>query len=312
MTTWRIGTRGSQLALWQAGTVAGVLESAGHSTRLVIIRTTGDRLQERPLSEVGGKRLFVKEIEEALLSKHVDLAVHSTKDVPADLMPGLTIGAFLPREDPRDAVVLSSGAARIESIDHLRERLGSKARIGTSSVRRVGQLTRLLPGASFEPIRGNLDTRLRKLDAAEYDALVLAAAGLTRLGFAARISFPLGLDECVPAPGQGAIAIECREADRDLAAVLAAVSHGDTAEAVAIERTLVAALGGGCETPVGAITVFDGSDVDLRAIVTSPDGSEVLARRDRAPRAHGLDLATRLARDFVKAGALRLLGASEA
>lgn len=308
MTAWRIGTRGSQLALWQARTVAGVLAAAGHASELVVIRTAGDRLQERPLSETGGKRLFVKEIEEALLSKAIDLAVHSTKDMPAELLPGLTIGAFLPRADPRDAVVLPADAPPASSMEQLRDRLGPRARIGTSSVRRRGQLARLLPGASFHAIRGNLDTRLRKLDEGEHDALVLAAAGLHRLGFASRASVLLGFDECVPAPGQGAVAVEFREADRDLAAVLASVSHAETAEVVAIERALVAALGGGCETPVGAIAVVEDDAVDLRAVVTSPDGSELLSRRARAPRAESVDLAGRLARELIDAGALRLIG----
>jgi hydroxymethylbilane synthase len=185
MPTLRIGTRGSQLALYQARTTAALLESrTGSACEIVVIKTSGDRLQEVSLSEIGGKRLFVKEIEDALLAGTVDLAVHSSKDMPALLPDGLEIAAVLPREDPRDAIVLpTSAAAGDGSLAGVRARVGGTPRIGTSSVRRIAQLARLFPGAQFLPIRGNLDTRLRKLDGGEFDAIVLAAAGLRRLGF---------------------------------------------------------------------------------------------------------------------------------
>src|SRR5258706_14203727 len=221
-TELRLGTRGSQLALWQANTVAARIAAAGGPLcRIVVIKTSGDRLQEAPLSEVGGKRLFVKEIEDALLRGEIDLAVHSSKDMPAVLPDGLTIAAVLPREEPLDAVVLPvishqpaiSHQPSAMTIDSLVARLGQSPSIGTGSVRRIAQLTRLFPGARFAPIRGNLDTRLRKLDEGAHDALVLAAAGLRRLGFANSISLALPAAACVPAPGQGIVAVEIRAHD---------------------------------------------------------------------------------------------------
>src|SRR6185295_9262274 len=209
----RLGTRGSQLALWQANTVAArIVAAGGPPCRIVVIRTGGDRLQERPLSEIGGKGLFVKEIEDALLEGAIDLAVHSSKDMSAVLPEGLTIAGVLPRENPLDALVLpvmANGSAI--TLESLISALGPSPSIGTGSVRRVAQLMRLFPGARFTGIRGNLDTRLRKLDEGAHDALVLASAGLNRLGFASRISLALPADVCVPAPGQGIVAIEIRE-----------------------------------------------------------------------------------------------------
>src|SRR3954464_10137152 len=225
----RLGTRGSQLALWQANSVAAqIVAAGGPPCRIVVIKTDGDRLQDRPLSEIGGKGLFVKEIEDALLGGEIDLAVHSSKDMAAVLPAGLTIVGVLPRENPLDAVVLprraqgsglgagetlSAQPSALASVDELRNLLGASPAIGTGSVRRIAQLTRLFPGARFAGIRGNLDTRLRKLDAGEHDALVLAAAGLRRLGFDRRISFALPTAACVPAPGQGVVAIEIRDGD---------------------------------------------------------------------------------------------------
>src|SRR5439155_19040787 len=200
MRTLRIGTRGSQLAMWQARAVAGLLESRGQGVELIVIKTTGDRLQEAPLAEVGGKRLFVKEIEDALLRGDVDLPVHSAKDMPAVLPDGLAVAATLPREDPRDALVLPRGAAAPD-LAHAAAAICDSPTIGTSSVRRIAQLSTLLPRARFVAIRGNVDTRLRKLDQGGFDALVLAAAGMKRLGFGARISAPIPPADCIPAPG---------------------------------------------------------------------------------------------------------------
>ena len=277
MNVLRLGTRGSQLALWQARTAAALVEQAGGPRcELVIIKTSGDRLAEAPLSEVGGKRLFVKEIEEALLRKDVDFAVHSCKDMPAVLPVGLAVGAVLPREDHRDVVVLPAGSPlSCANVEDLVRGIGQSSRVGTSSVRRIAELSRLMPNATFLPIRGNLDTRLRKLDAAEYDALVLAAAGMRRLGFTDRISFTLPEDACMPAPGQGAIAIELRANDDVTRRAIAQINHPPTASAVEAERALVAALGGGCQTPIGAIALADGDDLDLRAVVVSLDGHRV-------------------------------------
>ena len=222
MTRLRIGTRGSQLALWQARAVARLIEDRGGGAELVTIKTSGDRLQDAPLSEAGGKRLFVKEIEDALLGGEIDLAVHSAKDMSAVLPEGLTVPAALTREDPRDAIVLAAGAS-LPDLQAAVAALGDAPAIGTGSVRRIAQLATVLPSARFSPIRGNVDTRLRKLDAGEYDALVLASAGMRRLGFASRISAPIPVELCVPAPGQGIVAIETRHDDRETNARLAAI-----------------------------------------------------------------------------------------
>lgn len=273
-STFKIGTRGSPLALYQANSVAGLLHTrAGVESEIVIIKTSGDRLSEAPLSEVGGKRLFVKEIEDALLAGEVDLAVHSSKDMPALLPDGLTIGSVLSREDPRDAFVMPDGQADLD-LDAIRQSLGSAPRIGTSSVRRIAQLIGFSPSATFLPIRGNLDTRLRKLDSGGYDALVLAAAGLRRLGHAARISALIPVDVCVPAPGQGIIAVEIRQGDQRAANVVAAFNDVDAAIALRAERAVVDRLGGGCQMPIGAYAhaVRDGG-LALTGIVVSTDGS---------------------------------------
>ena len=274
----RLGTRGSQLALYQANAVSRLIgEAGGPPCELVIIRTTGDRLQDRPLSEVGGKRLFVKEIEDALLRDEIDLAVHSSKDMPALLPDGLVIAGVLQREDPRDALVLP--ATRSVSVDTLEElvgALGESPSIGTASVRRVALLTRLIPSAKFAPMRGNLDTRLRKLDDGAYDALVLAAAGLRRLGFGARISFTLPLSACVPSPGQGIIAIEIRSGDERVRRAVEAITDRTAAQALDAERGVVEALGGGCQTPIGALaTPLGGNQFELIAAVVALDGSRI-------------------------------------
>ena len=234
MTPLRLGSRGSQLALFQARLVAERLKSAGGvACDIVVIKTSGDRLQERPLSEIGGKRLFVKEIEDALLGGEIDLAVHSSKDMPAVLPDGLEVGAVLEREDPRDALVMPVGKGSFSGDD--------VKRIGTGSVRRIAQLRARFPHALFENVRGNLDTRLRKLDAGEYDLLVLAAAGLRRLGFTSRISALVPLDECVPAPGQGIIAIEVRGDDASTRRIVTKIADADALAALDAERALVIA-----------------------------------------------------------------------
>jgi hydroxymethylbilane synthase len=304
----RLGTRGSQLALWQARTVSTLVGQAGWpACEIVVIKTSGDRLAEAPLSEAGGKRLFVKEIEDALLRREIDFAVHSCKDMPAVLPEGLALGAVLPREDPRDVMVLPVGTAPPATLDALVAALGERTRIGTSSVRRIAELVRLFPAAAFEPIRGNLDTRLRKLDGGSYDVLVLAAAGMRRLGFTDRISYTLPLDACVPAPGQGAIAIEVRTDDPRTREAIGAIDHPVTARAVEAERALVAALGGGCQTPLGAVAVADGDELDLRAVVVSLDGHRSVRARDRAPLAQAAALGARVAQRLVAEGAGAIL-----
>jgi len=270
----RIGTRGSELARWQANTVATLLrQRAGVECEIVIIKTTGDRMAEARLSQIGGKRLFVKEIEDALLAGEVDLAVHSSKDMPAVLPDQLVIGAVLEREDPRDAIVLPRVVDTPLSVEELVRELGREPRIGTSSVRRVAQLTRLFPGAHFLPIRGNLDTRLRKLDSGGFDAIVLASAGLRRLQQSARISAYLPVAACVPAPGQGIIAVEIRDGDAATADAVGTINHETTGIALAIERAVVRRLGGGCQMPIGAYAAVNEGAVTVKAIVVSPDGA---------------------------------------
>jgi hydroxymethylbilane synthase len=334
----RLGTRGSQLALWQANRVAAEIAARGGPTsRIVVIKTSGDRLQDAPLSEVGGKRLFVKEIEDALLRGEIDLAVHSSKDMPAVLPEGLVIGAVLPREDPRDAVVLPAGlrdeiradvdavrlkadttnadvadvvsgfSRTIETVDELVALLGRSPSIGTGSVRRIAQLSRLFPGARFTPIRGNLDTRLRKLDSGEHDALILAAAGLRRLGFASRITFTLPVKACVPAPGQGIVAVEIRGDDEPVRQAVAVIDDAEASSALAAERTLVEALGGGCQTPLGALASLDGDELELIAAVVALDGSRAIQAQGRGPRADAEELGRRVAADLLADGAGDLL-----
>ena len=327
----RLGTRGSQLALWQANTVAArIVETGGPPCRIVIIKTSGDRLQEVSLSEFGGKRLFVKEIEDALLRHDVDLAVHSSKDMPAILPEGLTIAGALPREDALDAIVLPlspvtsdvasdsgrtapseavSGFSRtLNTIEDLLAHLGPSPSIGTGSVRRVAQLMRLVPGARFAAIRGNLDTRLRKLDGGGHDALVLAAAGLRRLGFGSRISLALPVTACVPAPGQGIVAIEIREGDEGVRRTVAQIDDPAAAAALNAERALVVALGGGCQTPIGALaSPVDDDGLALVAAVISLDGRRVVRGQARGARRDAVDIGRRLGAQLIADGADEIL-----
>jgi hydroxymethylbilane synthase len=320
----RLGTRGSQLALWQAHAVAGRLaESGAPAPRILVIKTSGDRLADAPLSEVGGKRLFVKEIEDALLRGDIDLAVHSSKDLPVELPAGLGVAAVLRREDPRDAVVLPAGAHRLiaslkngqdrdgadaQAVNELVAELGASPSIGTGSVRRIAQLVRLFPRARFSPVRGNLDTRLRKLDEGQFDAIILAAAGLRRLGLESRISVSLPVDVCVPAPGQGIVAIETRESDTALRSALARINDEWTSAALVAERAVVAALGGGCQIPIGALaSSAGGENLELVAAVVALDGSRIVRGRARGPLRDGEAIGTRLAAQLISEGANEIL-----
>jgi hydroxymethylbilane synthase len=310
VTTLRLGSRGSQLALFQARLVAERLQAAGGpACEIVVIKTSGDRLQDAPLSEIGGKRLFVKEIEDALLTGDIDLAVHSSKDMPAVLPDGLEVGAVLEREDPRDALVLpASPESRVQSPASGPRSAETVPRIGTGSVRRIAQLQKRFPGAQFLNVRGNLDTRLRKLDAGEYDLLVLAAAGLRRLGFGARISVSVPLDECVPAPGQGIIAIEVRAGDRTTHEAVARVNDADASDALAAERALVTALGGGCQMPIGAIArPVAQNDLELQAIVASLDGARIIRYKRVGPRTDAASLGREVAEQLLRQGAADIL-----
>ena len=288
-----IGSRGSQLALWQSRWVAARLASFGEETRIEIIKTKGDQVQDVPLGQVGSKGLFTKEIEDALLDGSVDLAVHSLKDMPTELPPGLVLAAIPEREDVRDAMV---GRTLAE--------LQAGARVGTGSLRRGAQLRALRPDLDVQGIRGNVDTRLRKLDEGQYDAIMLASAGLTRLGWAGRISQYFEPSEICPAVGQGALAIETHESKRGIAARLHDASTGI---AVRAERALLATLGGGCQVPVGAHAKLTGNALQLRGIVASPDGTRILrsllAGNAEAPE----DLGRRAADELIQQGARELI-----
>ena len=268
----RLATRGSRLALWQAHAVANRLRAAGIDTDITVFTTTGDRSQHAPVAGDESKRQFVKELEDALLRGDADLAVHSAKDLPVDLPDDLAVAACLPREDPRDGIVLPNTTGAVPLDDVLR-RLGPAARIGTGSVRRAAQLAPFCPGASFAPIRGNVDTRLARLDDGRFDALVLACAGLRRLGFGERISAAIPVDQCVPAPGQGIVAVEIRRDAALLRDTLRRIGDEAAGRALAAERALVAALGGGCQLPLGAIAGEREGRLEMLAVVASRDGS---------------------------------------
>jgi hydroxymethylbilane synthase len=279
----RIGTRGSAMALHQTGLVRDRL-SAAHpelategAIEIVPIRTTGDRVQTRLLAEIGGKGLFTKEIEEALLDRRIDLAVHSLKDMETVLPAGLAIGAVLARDDPRDALISRGG----ESLAQLSQR----ARIGTASLRRRAQLLRHRGDLDVLPIRGNVNTRLAKLAAGEFDALVLALCGLERLGMAGLASEILAPELMLPAVGQGALAIECREGDAAVRQLLASLNDPASAACVAAERAMLAALDGSCRTPIAGLATITRDSLALDALLLAPDGS--VERRDRIVGALG-------------------------
>jgi hydroxymethylbilane synthase len=309
MNVLKVGTRGSQLALFQAHATRSLLErQPGVACEVVVIKTTGDRLSEAKLSAIGGKRLFVKEIEDALLDGTIDLAVHSSKDMPAVLPDGLDIGAVLRREDARDAVVLPASApGSFATVEEVVAHLGQSPRIGTSSVRRIAQLTRLFPGATFLPIRGNLDTRLRKLDSGEFDAIVLAAAGLRRLEHGNRISAFLPLSACVPAPGQGIIAIESRGDDRGVREMLSRIDDRSAAAALVAEREVVRRLGGGCQMPIGAYAALGDQMLTLTGVVISLDGARAVRADASGPPADAETLGATVAGRLLEGGAGEIL-----
>jgi hydroxymethylbilane synthase len=284
----RIGSRGSALALWQAEHVRQRLAALGHEASVRVITTTGDRVQDRRLEDVGGKGAFLKEIEEAMLAGEVDLAVHSLKDVPTALPAGLRLCAVLERADPRDAVLSSAGLAL--------KRLPAGARVGTTSLRRRAQVAALRPDLVLQDLRGNVDTRIRKLREGACEAVLLAVAGLERLGRRGEVTEVLAAEEFLPAPGQGAIALECRDGDGPVAAAVAPLDHAPTARAVTAERALLAGLQGGCNVPLGAYAVEEDGALRLTAFVARPDGSGLLRgqARDADPRRAGAALAEQL------------------
>lgn len=329
----KIGTRGSALALWQAHTVARLIEEAGGERgEIVIIRTSGDEGPPEP-SGVGPtvpsvpsvsdvptvadvpavlniKATFVKEIEEALVDGRIDLAVHSSKDLPAELPDNLIIGAALAREDPRDALLLPTGSTACD-LEAVTRALGPTPRIGTSSVRRAAELRGIFPAASFSPIRGNVETRLRKLDAGDCDVLVLAVAGLKRLGLDRRISAFLPVDVCVPAPGQGIVAIEIRhDGPQDVRQTVSTISDADATSALIAERAVVRALGGGCQMPLGVIATLVDQDIVVKGLVASLDGRKVIRATVSGNRGNAAKVGEKLARRLLEKGAAALLADS--
>lgn len=295
--TIRIGTRGSQLALWQARWVQQQIDrnSPDSSTELVIIKTTGDKITDVPLAKVGGKGLFVKEIEEALLDGRIDMAVHSMKDMPADIPHGLCIGAVPFRENPLDAFV----SERFVSI----EALPQGARVGTSSLRRTAQLLHRRPDLAIAPLRGNLDTRLNKLAETDLDAIILAAAGLKRLGLADRITAHIEPDTMLPAVGQGALCIENRSHDTEIGPVAANLDHALSHTAVTAERAFSHRLEGGCQVPIAAYATIDNDRLRITGLVAETDGRRMIKHTLEGPSEHAAALGLQLAEHLLAQGA---------
>ena len=299
-----IATRESALAMWQAEHIRARLTALYPATSIALlgITTQGDRILDQPLTAIGGKGLFIKELEVAMEEGRADLAVHSLKDVPMDMPPGFTLASIAAREDPRDAFV-SNRHGRLKD-------LPPDAVVGTSSLRREAQLRERYPGLAIEPLRGNVNTRLRKLDEGRYDAIILAAAGLKRLGFASRIASLLEPDESLPAPGQGALAIECRSDRPDLVAALAPLSDRATTLATLAERAFSRALGGSCHTPLAGYAEWEEGSLWLRGLLASREGNDVLRGEidaDVQDEGAAAALGRALADDFLARGASRFL-----
>jgi len=296
----RIGTRGSALALWQARSIAAALRDlTGAEPELVIIKTSGDKFQQASFSEIGGKGVFIKELEDALLEERIDLAVHSMKDVPTELPSGLTIAAIGKREDVRDALLSSNGATLAT--------LPQGARVGTSSLRRQSQLLHARRDLRMMELRGNVDTRVAKLKRGDYDAIVLAKAGLDRLGLSENITEVLPQEVSLPAAGQGAIGIEARAGDAETVRVLAKLEDTNTRCAVNAERAALAGLGGGCQVPIGAWGRVDAGKLLLDVAVLSPDGVQRLWEKDSGSPAEAEAIGERAARKLRESGAAALL-----
>lgn len=297
MATFRIGSRGSQLALWQANHVAEMLREQGHSVEIEIIKTTGDKILDVALAKVGTKGMFTKEIEEALADKRVDLAVHSLKDVPTELQPKFTLAAIMKREDPRDAFI-SVKYAKLEDLPH-------KAKVGTSSLRRQCQLKAVRRDLEIFPLRGNVDTRMRKLESGEYDAIILAAAGVNRLALDKHVRSWIDPEVMCPAVGQGALAIEARSGDTEILNYLEFLNHPETRTAIECERAVLGSLGGGCQVPIGAFAEKRDGVLHLRAMVGRPDGSEIL--REFAQGRDPAQLGRETAQKLLRRGAHKIL-----
>jgi hydroxymethylbilane synthase len=308
VTRLRIGTRGSSLALWQANHIADRLTQLhGVETEIIRVRTSGDRMQSTPVAQIneiigaesGAKGIFIKELEEALLANTVDLAVHSMKDVPTDTPAGLAFPAITRREDPRDCLISRNGRSL--------KGLPNSARIGTSSLRRQAQLRHHRPDMDVLDLRGNVDTRMKKLDAGEFDAVVLAMAGVNRLGLARRVTQVLGEDFMLPAVGQGALGIETRADDAETQRLVASLDDTDSRVCVTAERALLRTLHGGCQIPLGALGVLRGGELHLEAGVFSVSGTDCVRTSENGPPEDAEDIGIRLAEALLAEGADRFL-----
>ena len=301
LKTLRIATRSSPLAMWQAEDVSRRLQELYPELdiQLVTMKTKGDKILDAPLAKVGGKGLFVKELEEGMLAGKADIAVHSMKDVPVEFPEGLELALILKREDPRDAFVSN----KYENLADLPE----DAVVGTSSLRRQTQIKEQFPNIKLDWLRGNVNTRLRKLDDGDYDAIILAAAGLKRLGFESRIRCALEPEQSLPAIGQGAVGIETRSDDETVKQLLAPLADADTTLRVQAERALNEKLNGGCQVPIAGFAVLEGDQLYLRGLVGEPDGSVVLRAEIRGAATDAVSLGTKLAEDLLSQGAGEIL-----
>jgi hydroxymethylbilane synthase len=296
----RIGTRGSALALWQARSIQEALRNAsGVETELVVVKTSGDKFQQTSFSQIGTKGVFIKELEDALLERRVDLAVHSMKDVPTTIPDGLMMAAICKRQDVRDALLSSSG----KSLRYL----PTRSRVGTSSLRRKAQLLHARKDLQIMDLRGNVDTRIEKLKRGEYDAIVLAKAGLDRLGLSANITEVLATDICMPAAGQGAIGIEARADDRETFLALASLNDAETRSGVEAERAALARLEGGCQVSIGAWGRVEGATLTLEVAVFSPDGAQCIREKGQDSPKSAVRLGEAVADRLLTRGAAALL-----
>jgi hydroxymethylbilane synthase len=296
----RIGSRGSILARWQAEFVRKQLfQITGVEAEIVIIKTSGDKMQQAPLTQIGGKGIFIKELEEALIDETVDLAVHSVKDIPTETPGRLHFPAVCRRDDVRDCLVSNKGTPLAN--------LKQGARLGTSSLRRQAQLRHHRADLDIRELRGNVDTRLRKVERGEYEAIVLSKAGLDRLGWSAKITESLSTDISLPAVGQGAIAIESRVADRDAAEILEKLDDPETRTAIIAERALMSALQGGCQVPLGAWARLERGELVMEAMVCSVDGLQYVRQKAGAPLAQAAQLGERMAQMLIEGGARGVL-----
>ncbi|HEV8075265.1 MAG TPA: hydroxymethylbilane synthase [Candidatus Acidoferrum sp.] len=300
MKPLRIGSRGSILARWQAEFVRKQLfQLTGVEAEIIIIKTSGDKMQQQPLTQIGGKGIFIKELEEALLAESVDLAVHSVKDIPTDTPGRLHFPAVCRRDDVRDCLVSHTGT--------LLANLKQGARVGTGSLRRQAQLRHYRPDLDLRELRGNVDTRLRKVESGEYDAIVLSKAGLDRLGWSQKITEPLSTEISLPAVGQGAIAIESRVSDRGADEILSKLDDLETRTAIIAERALLSALQGGCQVPLGAWARMERSELVMEAVVCSVDGTQYVREKATASPDQAAQLGEHLARVLAEGGARTIL-----